>query len=97
MIRFIQNTYWFLPPLTRYQSARASLGERNVMDAGNVARTIFYSSTLLLRAPGMLIKYKMKRRGAVNMFKREIRAREELAMVYPFDLGDLMTLMRNEV
>ncbi len=72
------------------------------MDAGNVVRTIFYSSALLLRAPGMLIKYKMKRRGAVNTFKREmiacgvpLRAAEELARVYPFNLGDLMTLMRN--
>jgi hypothetical protein len=71
------------------------------MDAGNVVRTIFYSSTLLLRAPGMLIKYKMKRRGAVNTFKREmiacgvpVQEAEELARVYPFDLGDLMSLMR---
>ena len=71
------------------------------MDTGNVVRTIFYSSALLLRAPGMLIKYKMKRRGAVNTFKREmiacggpVQEAEELARVYPFDLGDLMSLMR---
>ena len=74
------------------------------MDAGNVVRTIFYSSALLLRAPGMLIKYKMKRRGAVNTFTRKmidcsvpIPEAKELARVYPFDLWDLMTLMRNEV
>ncbi|TRO46962.1 hypothetical protein E2P65_05070 [Candidatus Bathyarchaeota archaeon] len=73
------------------------------MDAGNVARTIFYSSALLLRAPGMLIKYKMRRRGAVNTFKRELIAcgvpvgeAEKLSRAYPFDLGDLMSLMRNE-
>jgi len=49
----------------------------------------------------MLIKYKLKRRGAVNTFRREmiacgvpVQEAEELARVYPFDLGDLMTLMR---
>ena len=73
------------------------------MGTGNVVRTIFYSSALLLRAPGMLIKYKMRRRGAVNTFKREMIAcgvpvgeAEELAREYPFNLGDLMSLMRNE-
>ena len=73
------------------------------MDAGNVVRTIFYSSALLLRAPGMLIKYKMRRRGAVNTFKREMIAcgvpvweAEALSREYPFNLGDLMSLMRNE-
>ncbi len=71
------------------------------MDAGNVARTILYSSTLLLRAPGMLIKYRMKLGGTMNTFKREmiaccvpVQETEELARVYPFDLGDLMKLMR---
>lgn len=74
-----------------------------VMGTGDVARTIFYSSALLLRAPGMLIKYKMSRRGAVNTFKREMIAcgvpvgdAERLSRMYPFDLGDLMSLMRNE-
>jgi hypothetical protein len=73
------------------------------MGTGNVVRTIFYSSALLLRAPGMLIKYKIKRRGAVNTFKREMIAcgvpveeAEVLAREYPFNLGDLMSLMRNE-
>ena len=73
------------------------------MDAGNVARTIFYSSALPLRAPGVLIKYKMKRRGAVNRFKKEmitcgvpVQEAEELARAHPFDLGDFLTLLRNE-
>ena len=72
------------------------------MGTGNVVRTIFYSSSLLLRAPGMLIKYKMKRRGAINTFKREMIAcgvpvgeAEMLAREYPFNLGDLMSLMRS--
>ena len=72
------------------------------MGTGNVVRTIFYSSALLLRAPGMLIKYKMKRRGAINTFKREmiscgvpVGEAEMLAREYPFNLGDLMSLMRS--
>jgi len=72
------------------------------MDAGNVARTIFYSSALLLRAPGMLIKYKMKRRGAVNTFKRELIGSgfspleaKDLADNYPFKLREVIKMTRD--
>jgi len=49
----------------------------------------------------MLIKFKLKRRGAKRNFKKELIAcgvppweADELAQLYPFDLGDLMSLTR---
>ena len=71
------------------------------LSSGNIVRTIFYSTSLLFKAPGMLIKFKLKRRGAKRNFKKELIAcgvppweADKLAQLYPFDLGDLMSLTR---
>lgn len=63
--------------------------------------TFFYMTKLILSLPSIVVRYYFKRRKALGQFKRELIASglsqqeaKELANVYPFKLGEVMTLAR---
>ena len=63
--------------------------------------SIFFILKLIIRLPGMLISYYVKRRRAVGQFRRELVAQgvpqdeaKELGNLYPFKLSEILTLTR---
>ena len=72
------------------------------MSPGNILRTIFYTFIMLVRAPFMIVSFYFKRRRAIGCFKRTLiasgvprREANELALNYPFKLGDFISLARS--
>ena len=71
------------------------------MSIGKVLTTLFYSMKVIFSLPGMAMNYYLKRRGAVNRFRRELIAggvppdeARELAKMYPFKLREAMKATR---
>ena len=63
--------------------------------------TTFFILKLIFRLPGMLISYYLRRRSALGHFRRELvaqgvppREAKELGKLYPFKLGDVLTVAR---
>jgi hypothetical protein len=63
--------------------------------------TTFFILKLIFRLPGMLISYYLRRRSAMGRFRRELvaqgvppREARELGRLYPFKLGDVITVAR---
>lgn len=63
--------------------------------------TFFYTARLMLSLPGITVRYCIKRRGAVGLFKKELiayglppRDAEEIAGVYPFKMGDMLKMLK---
>jgi len=55
----------------------------------------------MLSLPGITVRYYIKRRRAVGLFKKELivyglspRDAEEIAGVYPFKMGDMLKMLR---
>ena len=71
------------------------------MSAIGVLHTVFSLMKLIFILPGMTMNYYLKRRGAVNRFRRELIAggvppdeARELAKMYPFKLREAMKAAR---
>jgi len=63
--------------------------------------TTFFILKLIIRLPGMLISYYLRRRSALGRFRRELvaqgvppREARELGKLYPFKLGDVISVAR---
>ena len=63
--------------------------------------TFFYTARLVLSLPSIAVRYYIKRRRAVGLFKKELIAYgistpdvEEIAGVYPFKMGDMLKMLR---
>jgi hypothetical protein len=63
--------------------------------------TTFFILKLIFRLPGTFISYYLRRRSAMGRFRRELvaqgvppREARELGRLYPFKLGDVITVAR---
>jgi hypothetical protein len=64
--------------------------------------TILYTARLILSLPGIATCFYIKRRRAVDLFKKELISKglsrqeaEEIARAYPFKMGDMLGILRS--
>jgi hypothetical protein len=66
------------------------------------ASTVYHGLRVMLKAPGILVRWKLGHRRAKNTFKKELIASgiskyeaKDLAELYPFKLEDIISLARS--